>query len=559
MNPSNATRILYIEDDRAQARIVQTKLQRLGYVVDLAYDGSEGLAKHAAGPYDVLLVDQSLPDGEGLDVIRTLVSEGRLPPTIMVTGTGDENTAVEAMKLGISDYVVKSMIGGFVNYLPNAIERALEKEEQAQDRAQADEALRQNELKFRTLAHVAQDGIFMIDSLGNITFWNEAATRIFGYTEEQVMGKNAHNLIAAPRYLPEYHRAFSEFQKTGQGAAVGETVELHGTRKSGEEFPVELSLSSLKLSGEWHAVAIIRDVTERKRLQQELVQAQKLESIGRLAAGIAHEINTPTQYIGDNTRFLQEACGDFTKLLDKFDRLLQAAKEGTLTDELIAEVEAAADEADVDYLTGETPKAIRQSLEGVDKVANIVRAMKEFSHPGSAEKQAVDLNRAVESTLTVSRSEWKYVADLVTDFDPNMPLVPCFSNELNQVVLNLIVNAAQAISDVVGDDSQGKGTIAVGTRRDGDWAEIRISDTGTGIPEEIRSKVFDHFFTTKEIGKGTGQGLTIARSTVVEKHGGTISFETEVGKGTTFVIRLPITEQPRPQEGSPPEKAEAVR
>ncbi|MHB8901991.1 MAG: sensor histidine kinase [Thermoguttaceae bacterium] len=300
------------------------------------------------------------------------------------------------------------------------------------------------------------------------------------------------------------------------------------------------------------------EIAERERTQRELAQAQKLESIGHLAAGIAHEINTPAQYVGDNTRFLQEAFASFDTLLHKFDELMQAARHNKLTKELLAEVEAAVQNADIDYLTEEVPKAIGQSLEGIERVANIVRAMKEFSHPGNGQKQAVDLNRAVQSTLTVSQNEWKYVAELVTDFAADLPSVPCLPNEFSQVILNLVVNAAQAIADVVGDGSTCKGRITVRTRRDGDWAELRIEDTGTGIPKHIRANVFDHFFTTKEVGKGTGQGLTIAHSIVTKRHSGTLAFETEVGRGTTFIIRLPIADPAERSSAEPCELADTI-
>lgn len=191
-------------------------------------------------------------------------------------------------------------------------------------------------------------------------------------------------------------------------------------------------------------------------------------------------------------------------------------------------------------------------------MAAIVRAMKDFSHPGGQQKQAVDLNRAIENTLTVSRNEWKYVADLVTDLDPSLPPVACLPSDFNQVVLNLVVNAAQAVANVVRDGSNGKGTITVRTRREGDWAAVHIEDTGTGIPEEIHTKVFDPFFTTKEVGQGTGQGLAIAHAIVVERHGGSISFETQVGRGTAFVIRLPITGEPLLTPGSRPQQQEAA-
>ena len=285
------------------------------------------------------------------------------------------------------------------------------------------------------------------------------------------------------------------------------------------------------------------DIKKRDLMEVQLRQAQKLESIGQLAAGIAHEINTPIQYVGDNTRFIQDAFADVSKLLRQYENLLQSVEQNTATPQLISELKSAIATADVAYLEKEIPKAATQTLDGVERVTRIVRAMKEFSHPGTSEKATTNLNKAIESTLMVSRNEWKYVAEMVTDFDPNLPSVPCLPGEFNQVILNLVINAAHAISDAVGNGTATKGTITVSTRRCEDLAEIRIRDTGTGIPEKIRGRIFDPFFTTKGVGKGTGQGLAIAHSVIAERHGGSLTFETEVGKGTTFVIRLPIHPQ----------------
>jgi signal transduction histidine kinase len=279
-------------------------------------------------------------------------------------------------------------------------------------------------------------------------------------------------------------------------------------------------------------------------MEGQLAQSQKLESIGQLAAGIAHEINTPTQFVGDNTRFLQESFEDISKLLGRYGELLSAAESDGVSEELVREVRKAVEEADVEYLSEEIPKAIEQSLEGIERVSRIVRAMKEFSHPGVEEKTAVDLNKVIESTVTVSRNEWKYVSDLEMTLDSGLPLVPCLPGEFSQVVLNMIMNASHAIADVVGDGSGEKGKIRMSTSREGDSVEVRISDTGGGIPEGVRERVFDPFFTTKEVGKGTGQGLAISYDVVVNKHGGSISFESEEGKGTTFIIRLPIASEP---------------
>jgi len=303
---------------------------------------------------------------------------------------------------------------------------------------------------------------------------------------------------------------------------------------------------------------LVTEIADRERMQQELVRAQKLESIGHLAAGIAHEINTPAQYVGDNIRFLQESFADINHLLGKFQELLTAVRQGSVSAEMLTEAEVAVRQADVDYLTLETPKAIVQSVEGIKRVANIVRAMKEFSHPGNGHKQNVDVNRAIQSTLMVSRSEWKYVADLVTHFAPDLPLVPCLPGEFNQVILNLVINAAQAIGAVVGEGAIGKGTITISTRRQGPWAEIEVTDTGTGIPAGVREHVFDPFFTTKEVGKGTGQGLTIAHSIVVTKHGGRIRLESEVGRGTTFIVHLPLVEQSSAEAASQFQPVEAI-
>ncbi|HTS66632.1 MAG TPA: ATP-binding protein, partial [Candidatus Acidoferrales bacterium] len=282
------------------------------------------------------------------------------------------------------------------------------------------------------------------------------------------------------------------------------------------------------------------DVTERKVLEEQLRQAQKLEAIGQLAAGIAHEINTPIQYVSDNTRFLRDSFARLNQVFEAHLELLAAVQSHTDPSPLASKVQSLMESARVSYLRAEIPKSIEDSLEGAGRVAEIVRAIKEFSHPGPSEKTALDINRAIESTVLVSRNEWKYVADLNTDLDPSLPPVFCVPGEFNQVILNLIVNAAHAIADVVSSKPGAKGAITVSTHRDGEWAEIRVRDTGTGIPEQVQPSIFNPFFTTKGVGKGTGQGLAIAHTVIVQKHGGTLTFDTAMGAGTTFKIRLPL-------------------
>ena len=253
--------------------------------------------------------------------------------------------------------------------------------------------------------------------------------------------------------------------------------------------------------------------------------------------------------MGDNVRFLGDATIDLAAVLAGADRLCRAALAGEPAVEPARALAALQTEVDLPYLLAEIPGTIEQTLEGVERVATIVRAMREFSHPGTDDKTLVDINRALESTITVSRNEWKYVAEVETRLADDLPLLSCLPGELNQVFLNILVNAAHAIADQTDGGSSGKGVITVSTRADERWLEVRIADTGGGIPAHIQERIFDPFFTTKGVGRGTGQGLAIARSVVVDKHRGRLRFQTDPGRGTTFVIELPLHRPESPPAG----------
>ena len=405
------------------------------------------------------------------------------------------------------------------------------------ERKSTQEALRRAHEEAELFINAVPSILIGINRDSRIKRWNLEAAKVFGLVKAEVIGKS----------LSEcgIHWVRSDMQAEIDSWCAGREMR----RVEALPFVIDGETRFLGLTLNWicapeeridELLIIGSDVTDREILGQQLRQAQKLEAIGQLAAGIAHEINTPTQYVGDNTRFLQESWHSFNELLAIAREMRQLAAAGPISPQTLQRFDTLAQAADFEYLQTEIPRAIEQSLDGIERVAKIVRAMKDFSHPGSEEKKSIDINQAIETTITVARNEWKYVADVETHFDSNLPLVLCHAGEFNQVILNLLINAAQAIAQALEGGSQGKGKIVVSTTCDQDWAEISISDTGAGIPEAVRSRVFEPFFTTKPVGKGTGQGLALAHTAIVRRHGGKIWFDSELGKGTTFYIRMPL-------------------
>lgn len=379
--------------------------------------------------------------------------------------------------------------------------------------------------------------IIITDPQGKISYVNRKFTECTGYAMEEVLG-------CKPSILKSGHTSPDAYKQLWQTISSGKEWrgEFLNRKKNGELYWESAVIRPIKneLGAISHFIAVKEDITQQKTLETQLRQAQKLEAIGQLAAGIAHEINTPAQYVGDNTTFLKESWAEIMPLLSSVQKVCRATEEGTALQPLLDELQHCWKATDIDFAQSEIPKAIDQSLDGIQRVTKIVRAMKEFSHPGSEEKQAIDLNKAILTTVTVARNEWKYVAEVETCLESDLPPVLCHAGELNQVILNLLVNSAHAIADVVGAGSARKGKIIIRTKRTGHIVEVAISDTGGGIPPEAQPRIFEPFFTTKPVGKGTGQGLALAHNTIVKRHGGRIWFETEVDKGTTFFIQLPL-------------------
>jgi PAS domain S-box-containing protein len=394
--------------------------------------------------------------------------------------------------------------------------------------------LRRTLLSYHTVIDGAGNVVFHLDEDGRLVSLTPTWSSLTGFSVVRSVGQRF------SAFVHEDDRARVSTVLANAHTAAATPIECRLCRLTGDDVAVEVASRPL-VDEDGRAlglVGVIADITERQAREVEAQHLQKLEALGRLSAGLAHEINTPIQFVGDNARFLAESYEAMLKLVLTYRRILDTSS-GAISwyqrQELVQEAEA---EADVDYLAEEVPTAVRQSLEGVERVASLVRAMKTFSHPGTSGQAPADLNEALRATMTVARNQIRYVADPVLDLG-DVPPVVCNIADLNQVFLNMVVNAADAIQEK-GDH----GTITVVSRRDGDEVMITISDTGAGIPRDLQRRIFEPFFTTKKVGRGTGQGLALARAVICDQHGGTLTLTSEPGAGTTFTIRLPVVGRP---------------
>lgn len=406
------------------------------------------------------------------------------------------------------------------------------------ERKRTQVALSASQSRLRSIADSLFEGVLVVDEHGHIIFANRSAQRLLHGDHTRMAGQELDTFLVLMDGTQERLFADSPFREViDHQNVVNEDDALFRTA-NGVAIPVAYACSPLLEDGKCRgAIISFRNIAVLKLAQQEAVQASRLASVGQLAAGIAHEINTPIQYIGDNLRFITDSFAQIAAVLDAYRRLEEEAAAAGAFDPVRHALDAAKRDGELDFITEEIPVALSQSLQGVKQVTEIVRSMKEFSHPGTATKVAADINRAIESTATVSRNEWKHRARLELDLDPTLPLVTCLPGAINQVFLNLIINAADAISENGGNR---EGVIRISSRHQGDWVEIRVADNGPGVPPEIQDRIFDPFFTTKEVGKGTGQGLMICRDVIVSKHSGKFYLDGEYGKGATFIVRLPI-------------------
>ncbi|EFL51958.1 PAS/PAC sensor signal transduction histidine kinase [Solidesulfovibrio fructosivorans JJ]] len=415
-----------------------------------------------------------------------------------------------------------------------------ERLERTMMRLRGDEALRREREYSALLMDTLPGGVVRFDRKGTIVFCNpraedilELAARGSGSLAYNDPGFFPETLEGHP--LPPGGYPFDRVMATGK--PVYDMVLSIARPKGGRRF---VSVSAAPLIGPDgtidEVVASVVDVTAQKDMERQLAHALKMESLGQLAAGIAHEINTPVQYVSGNLEFLANALSRLVELLDKQSALVLASRAGA--QDLPEQLAAMLADEDLRFVLEETPAAIRESREGLDRVAAIVGSMKRFAHPDLEGSRPIDVAEAIDDALAVSRSAWKYVADVETDIEDDLPLVPFVSGEFNQALLNIIVNAAQAIEEKNAGTGD-KGVISVSAARQGNAVRIAIADTGTGIPETARARVFDPFFTTKPVGKGTGQGLAIVHA-IMARHKAVVDFVSRPGQGTTFFLTLPL-------------------
>jgi two-component system, NtrC family, sensor kinase len=555
--------VLVVDDEQVVLDLLTALLREAGHDVMATPSTAGARELLASRAFDVALVDLVLLDGSGMDLFEPIRALSPGTRVLMMTGSPTVESAVKAVRAGAFDFLTKPVEATTVllavslaseakrldddrarqddekrehrELLARMVqERTRELREVLEDRERANEALRAAERQRNDLLDALEEQVVLLDASGRVVWVNRVACEAAGLSRDDLVGRSFGDLPWVDARAWE-ERPAARSLRSGE-ASDSERVTLDG--RSWWSRAYAMRDRSGRVTG---VVEVTHETTRKKTEEQDQRQEQKLLAVGQLASGIAHEINTPTQFVGDNLEFLRDSTVEVQALLENFVRLIPDAKKGTIPAARWSELERAVADADLEYLGEEIPRAIAQSMEGIARVAEIVRAMKEFAHPGSSDMVPANLNEAIRATIAIARNEWKYVSVLETDLDPDLPSVPCQVGEFNQVILNLIINARDSIAERLGEGAEEKGMITIGTRSEDDCAVVTVEDTGTGIPDHLRDQIFDPFFTTKEIGHGSGQGLAIAHNVIAEKHGGKITVENRDDGGTRFVICLPLT------------------
>jgi two-component system, NtrC family, sensor kinase len=486
-----------------------------------------------------IFLDISRTDGKGLALIHHLAT---LEQTIIALVRGGTVKELHSQALAMGAIEVLAYEEITARPVQRLLLNAAERQRLQWEVLAANTALRASEARFNDIAERIDQGLWVRTADGTQCLYiNKAFETIWGRSLEDMNALHWRDTVHPDDRLLA-HESYMKHQRDSADYSLTYRI----LRPDGEcrwienrAFAVRDEAGQLlRMSG------IARDITQQLQIEQDLRLSQKLESLGQLSAGIAHEINTPCQYISDNLVFLQDSFLGLQPVLESVRGLLElAGAAGVET----SEQKMLFKNADVEFLLEEIPAALQQSQSGMQQIKKIVQAMKRFSHPGN-EKVYTDLNETIANTVTVARNEWKYVAEVELQFEAAMPQVYCLPSAINQVILNIVVNAAHAIADVVKDGELGK--IIISTRVVNNMAEIMLRDSGSGIPDHVKAKIFDPFFTTKQVGKGTGQGLAIAHKVICEDHKGTIKVDSVVGESTTFTILIPVHSQEIKQQAA---------
>lgn len=400
--------------------------------------------------------------------------------------------------------------------------------------AQTENRVKQNEERMRRIIDAAYDAFVVFDTRGKITTFSSRAVELFGATAEEALGKSIRSFLEYDHIINDLSAGRPKDASNVASCGVVESIAKHS---SGKTIPVEVSLSMSRFDGRPEFHAFIHDMSSRKSLQSRMMHLEKMESLGKLSAGLAHEINTPMQFIGDNMSFLESAIHDVSEILKETKELVEDPDE--LFESHRQKISELMSSADIDFLLEQMSPAIRSSMDGLQKVTSITAAMKDFANPNVGGKSSVNLCQTIHNVVAVSRNSWEKVADLSVDCQCEDAYVECLASEIGQVIMGLILNAADAIEEKISKGIAERGTIQVRLMVKDETATIEVEDDGMGIPEAIRGRIFDPFFTTRDVGKGTGHGLTIVHSVIVDKHEGSVQFRTEVGQGTCFIVQIP--------------------
>lgn len=521
----NRSSLLIVEDSKIQAHALIAALEDLPIDVQLAETGVQALELIDDHEFDLLVIDYELPDTNAHHLINTIRLQGFQVPFIITTARGSEEIAVELMKLGAVDYLIKSLelVGSFAE----TIQSHLKKIQSARIMRETEQAVRAAEQRTRKILEASPEAFLCFSVDGVIIDWNDSAESIFGFKAKQVVGKSIFETIVPPVAMPQCQQLLEQFITNPESKTYAVRQETTAKHEQGHELPVELSIASMPQGDTWVFNAFLHDISNRKEMESQLYQSEKMASIGQLAAGVAHEINNPIGFVSSNLSSLSGYVGDYLELIDLAQKALLPIRESSPE---AGQFWSRMEDLDFEYLKSDTKDLIEESTDGLTRVKEIVQNLKSFARLDESGEKDVDLNEGLESTLKVVWNELKYKCTIHKDFE-TLPFVHCQAGQINQVFMNLLVNAAQAVEK--------QGEIYLETRHEGNEAVVRIRDNGCGIPEENLKKLFTPFFTTKPVGSGTGLGLSISYNIII-KHGGQLNVQSVVGEGTTFEIRLPV-------------------